>query len=333
MQVRLTGMLVVAVAVAVGVVVQGRGGLDPSTLVVHEWGTFTSKAGPDGQAVLWKPFARPSDLPGFVTVLNPASVKSGRNLTLPTLAATIRMETPVLYFYTDRAQTVDVDVRFPHGLISEWYPQAAVGGFARGAELSAMEGGIRWSKVQVEPGVEARVPVEEGYSHYYAARETDASPVRIGTQQEKFLFYRGLASLPVPLSARLTPEGRIALQRTGAGAAGRLVVFENDGRRAGFSLLPSGWPGDEAIVDRPVLNARPDAVHAELRRLLIEEGLFPREASAMVETWRDTWFEPGVRIFYLLPQAVVDELLPLRIEPAPRAIVRVFVGRLDLHTQ
>ena len=36
------------------------------TLVVHEWGTFTSVAGPDGEAVEWLPLAGPPDLPCFV---------------------------------------------------------------------------------------------------------------------------------------------------------------------------------------------------------------------------------------------------------------------------
>ena len=95
-------------------------------LTVHEWGTFTSVAGPDGRAVEWTPFSGPSDLPCFVTILNPTSIKVGPKGYLPTIKATVRMETPVIYFYSDRAQTVNARVRFPHGLITEWYPQAAV---------------------------------------------------------------------------------------------------------------------------------------------------------------------------------------------------------------
>src|SRR4029077_3205441 len=37
-----------------------------SDLTVHEWGTFTSIAGNDGQAVRWLPLSGPSDLPSFV---------------------------------------------------------------------------------------------------------------------------------------------------------------------------------------------------------------------------------------------------------------------------
>src|ERR1043166_8481399 len=36
-----------------------------------------------------------------------------------------RMETPVIYFYADERQMLDVQVDFPQGQITEWYPQAS----------------------------------------------------------------------------------------------------------------------------------------------------------------------------------------------------------------
>ena len=52
----------------------------------------------------------------------------------------------------------------------------------------------------------------------------------------------------------------------------------------------------------------------------------------MVETWRDSWFEDGARLFYLLPQATSDAILPLKIEPRPATVTRVFVGRMEIVT-
>ena len=37
----------------------------------------------------------------------------------------------------------------------------------------------------------------------------------------------------------------------------------------------------------------------------------------MIETWRDSWFQEGMRIFYLVPRQTVDAVLPLKIAPAP----------------
>src|SRR5215813_10468006 len=62
-------------------------------LTVHEWGTFTSVAGPDGKAVMWWPLDGSADLPNFVEHLESAQTKAG-------LQGTVRMETPVLYFYS-----------------------------------------------------------------------------------------------------------------------------------------------------------------------------------------------------------------------------------------
>jgi hypothetical protein len=38
----------------------------PGNLTVHEWGTFTSVAGPEGNPIAWLPLSGPGDLPCFV---------------------------------------------------------------------------------------------------------------------------------------------------------------------------------------------------------------------------------------------------------------------------
>ena len=35
----------------------------------------------------------------------------------------------------------------------------------------------------------------------------------------------------------------------------------------------------------------------------------------MVATWRDSWFEEGMRVFYLTPRSVVDSVLPFISRP------------------
>lgn len=52
----------------------------------------------------------------------------------------------------------------------------------------------------------------------------------------------------------------------------------------------------------------------------------------MVDTWRDSWFEEGTRLFYIVPPAMVDTILPLTIEPKPAQVARVFVGRVEVFT-
>jgi len=57
-----------------------------------------------------------------------------------------------------------------------------------------------------------------------------------------------------------------------------------------------------------------------LETALIAQGLFPKEAQAMVET------------FYIVPSRAVDAVLPLQVEPALLQTVRVFVGWIELFT-
>src|SRR5687767_4646810 len=75
-----------------------------SELTVHEWGTFTTVAGEDVRAVAWRSCDGPVDLPCFVERADlPPKVL---------FVTTVRMETPVLYFYAPRPLTADVAVGF-----------------------------------------------------------------------------------------------------------------------------------------------------------------------------------------------------------------------------
>ena len=85
-------------------------------------------------------------------------------------------------------------------------------------------------------------------------------------------------------------------------------------------------------LDAPSLDGSLSQLRYDLETALIAQGLFPKEAQAMVETWRDSWFEEGSRLIYVVPSAVIDAILPLQVEPAPSQIARVFVGRIELIT-
>src|ERR1700759_5532621 len=91
----------------------------PNRLVVHEWGTFLAMNGSDGVA-LDGMYHEEHALPAFV------HARGRDQLRLPSVI--LKGETPVIYFYTDRPRKVRVDVRFPRGIWTEWYPQAQVVG-------------------------------------------------------------------------------------------------------------------------------------------------------------------------------------------------------------
>jgi hypothetical protein len=66
---------------------------------------------------------------------------------------------------------------------------------------------------------------------------------------------------------------------------------------------------------------------------LVKEGLYAKEADAMVNTWERSYFRTdGLRVLYVLPRPTVDQLIPIQISPAPDKLVRVMVARLEVLT-
>jgi hypothetical protein len=303
-----------------------------SGLTAHEWGTFTSIAGEQGQAVEWSPLTGSTDLPEFVEHLRTPQFKLG-------LRGTVRMETPVLYFYDSREETVSVKVSFEHGLITEWYPHASrvepSGNLLDVSRYLPEAGGsIAWETVTTSPSGRATFPRENSDNHYYAARATSSTPLRVeaprGEQQEKFLFYRGVGAFAPPVSARLTADGKLLVENHGAEEIPGVILFERRGKNVGYRI--GGGVHAQSILEAPELTGNIDSLGRELQGMLVNQGLYQDEAQAMVETWRNSWFEEGSRLLYLVPADFVNRVLPLSITPAPIQTARVFVGRLEIVT-
>jgi hypothetical protein len=303
-------------------------------LTAHEWGTFTTIAGSDGQPVEWLPvdLNGASDLPGFVERYRTAGFKA-------CLRGTVRMETPVIYFYSPHETRVSVRVSFAKGLITEWYPHPD--GVAPNASLAPDtlygphdDGSITWNSVTVSPAVPANFLRESTVSHYYAARDTSATPLSVkspsGDQYEKFLFYRGVSTTSLPLTAEVLNSGAIQLTNRTGRPIPALVLFERRGDKLGYRIVSS--PQDHLTLETPSVTGTFDSLRGDLEDLLVNQGLFRDEALAMIETWRDSWFEEGSRLFYIVPRSCVDSILPLSINPAPAQVVRTFVGRIELVT-
>jgi hypothetical protein len=165
----------------------------------------------------------------------------------------------------------------------------------------------------------------------------DDQPARDET--EEFLFYRGLARFDLPIRAR-TSEGSVIeianTSRVPSDVLTHLFVLNVRDGHGEFGYAPRVEPGKTIRVTRP-LSADAPSVDAMVQKLspqmvaaLVESGLLEPEARAMVETWSKSYFHtPGLRVLYVIPQRITDALLPLDISPAPAAMVRVMVGRLE----
>jgi len=325
---------------ALGLVTAQAADLGNDALVAHEWGTFTSVAGEDGSAMDWDALGCKDDLPGFVNDFGYRGFKWR-------LHGTVRMETPVMYFYSSRELDAHVKVAFPKGLITEWYPKAeyevyqssGISGPLRrlaanlngiDTSLASLTGAIEWKNIKVQPDTSPALPVESAMSRYYAARATDATPIAVGDQHEKFLFYRGVGRFPAPLSVRLAADGKVVIENRGHDPVPTAILFENRGGRLGYRN--AGAIEDIVTLDPPSFDGSFPALRYDLEAALVAQGLFPKEAQAMIETWRDSWFEEGSRLIYLVPSRAIDAILPLQVEPVPSQTARVFVGRIELIT-
>ena len=311
----------------------------PAPLVVHEWGTFTSFSGSDGVPLHFSPDN--SDLPEFVYYQAGRGSKDGRLHR----DGTISMETPVVYFYADHETNISLKVDFPRGWITEWYPFAAAS--PSPADKNTPGQSMRWN-VRLLPGKTAGFPGDcKGKEHYYRARETDAVPVqaevternghhdprgRAVVQREKFLFYRGVGTFAPPVSLKVA-GGEVRVSNTSGGKVDGLVLVHVRGGQVGFKAIPALDPGGRAAAAIPAADGTADAVAGLVVKHLTAAGLYPKEARAMVNTWKHAWFgEDGTRLLYHMPAARVEEILPLTVTPKPAEVARAFMGRYDFIT-
>ncbi len=292
-----------------------------ATYSVHEWGTFTMVIDTDGKQLDW---FRP-----LLTEPLPAFVHRGE-FVKERCDYPVRMETPVLYFHTSERLVANVTVRFDEaveGKMTEWFPMAI-----DTREQSALE----WHDVRVDPQSTAPFPTELGGDHYYAARAAAAAPLGVdvgkgASENEKFLFYRGVARFSLPL--KVTQDGsRVRIANEGSETCGHAFLYSRSKEQGSLVDLGELRPGAVSIVDRAAQKPTQRIDLLPLENALVAEGLFRDEAAAMISTWRNSWFEDGVRVLFTLPQKTTDRLLPLSITPPPERVERVMVGRYEIVT-
>jgi hypothetical protein len=342
-------------------------------LVVHEWGTFTGFAGSDGVHLPFKTTAG-SELPPFVMnrlkhveKLNPNSALLAGLVFLKGDGAPAlqRMETPVMYFYTDSPMDADVRVDFPGGLLTEFYPPVRSIGPRFGAasgEINIPDPGpsapampttlptpagpfaesfLDWGRVRIIPhptGDEGKfVPVVTNTTHYQFARDTDSSLVQFvdakgERHEEKFLFYRGLGNFKLPVTVAARGGDRFQIHNAGTAPLewAYLIRIGSDSHTPTRFARYQDLAGNRELVLPPESSSD---LAAAITKSLVGSGLLENEARAMVQTWKASWLdEPGTRVLYMVPRPVTDTLLPLHVQPVPEQTVRVLVGRIDVLT-
>ena len=140
----------------------------------------------------------------------------------------------------------------------------------------------------------------------------------------------GVETLFVRAPRGSTPEDELLVENRSEEEIPNTILFERRREKVGYRM--GGAVQKETILEPPELSATIEDLGRDLEGMLVAQGLYQDEAHAMVETWRDSWFEEGSRLLYIVPAQMMHAVLPLSISPAPTQTVRVFVGRLEIVT-
>lgn len=330
------------------------------TVEVHEWGTFTVLQGSDGKAIQW--YQAPHklvDLPPFVQQQFTPFGKA-RSPNLFAGLDSVRMETPVLYFYPEKEMDIRVSASFPSGRITEVFPPSSY------SMNPAAETIWRGRLLPPDAPEKSRIPTASGPKgrHYAAARavpeawlfsqltpekeeakKPDAKP--LPAPIDHFIFYRGAGNadqFPIRAVEQESP-GAYNLYNYYYQTIPRLFALRVVDGQSSWTTIDQLHRMKYDSKTEQTLNVHslvfPEETQdvkdtaKELREAMVaalhSEGLTLAEAKAMVATWDNLWFtDPGTRVLAILPQSFADNMVPLHISPKPTKVERVFVARLEL---
>ncbi|MFT5240567.1 MAG: hypothetical protein ACI9X0_001543 [Kiritimatiellia bacterium] len=360
---------------------------------VHEWGTFTTVSGSDGENLVGL-HVEEEHLPEFVyshvgmdvnqfmrfgarpkgnqilVVEHEGKMRQhiSKGMLLANLRnVTVKMETPVIYFYGDKSEKVNVKVGFNGGTISQWYPQRLRGdtpnkyvpkkGITLDPNLAKLadknefivqapldfatpyNGSIEWD-VDVIPRADADTAYtfksDENHTWIYP-RVSEAAMLKVGEEYEDFLFYRGIGNFELPAVFSVDQNETLQIKNNSSEKIPFALAFENLGSSVRYQVIAEGVAAggnaqipDDGWVTSDMKNWRVDVFKA-MRRGLIAQGLSHEEAEGMLKTWWRSYFDKtGLRVFWIVPQVDLARTLPLTLTPSPEKEVRVLVGRADV---
>jgi hypothetical protein len=306
-------------------------------LLVQEWGTYTSVQASDGHTLTGVHHVD-EGLPSWVHRRNFTDPSNYYFEQLPEEPLQ-QLETPVLYFWSPSPQAVSVQVTFPQGVMGEWYPDATQ--FAPAINnCTAMAGGtMRWD-VTVDPAIAPTTFAAVSPTEIWApSRNVASTPVRWAgstgrtPEQERFIFYRGLAKFDPPVRV-VASDTELRISNTSADDVTSAFVLRVTATAGEIVRIGSLTAGGTRVASTPTASLPVDAYVAEARSTLhgalAASGLNDDVAGAMVDTWTRSWFKNvGLRVLYLAPRAWADSWLPTSIAPTPSAFVRTLVGRIE----
>jgi hypothetical protein len=295
-----------------------------SAYELHEWGTFTTVSGSDG--VLLPGLEREEALlPHFAHShlgLENGNLSRengfGKGMSRPVSGVTVKMETPVIYFHSDKAFDATVRVGFEGGTISQWYPQRSGGEILpvpplTGEELTPAQraermridfskgwkGSIEWKTRVLSPAdsKEAILFKPGELQHWTQPRVPEANVVETANgEREGFLFYRGIGNFDPGLKITVSGDDTIKLANQTGGAIPFMFVYEKQvGAYTRWKTLKSGVEAGKAaevkLEDFTIRNSdpnEPDAAemlgHGEFHEEVYRDMVAGLKATGLLES-------------------------------------------------
>jgi hypothetical protein len=265
---------------------------------------------------------------------------------------TVKMETPVLYFYSPEPVDVEVKVGFNGGTISQWYPrchECEANPTAPFVDFAAAPyaGHISWKAKVLAPGTQ--IPYTTAGSgqetgEWTAPRNVASNLLQgEGGEYERFLFYRGLGNFKNTVNLAFLDDSMFTVTNAGDEDLPWVLIYDRP-HASEMSMSPAStwYQGPLAAHARLTLKRGHTPTQYDQAAIspmdsllahLIQAGLNADEARALQNTWYNGYFfESGLKAFWILPRAQVDRILPLSITPTPLEIRRVIVGRSEILT-
>lgn len=162
--------------------------------------------------------------------------------------------------------------------------------------------------------------------------------VKVNSELEKLIFYRGLGDFKTALKITedkniLTITNNSALDLEG------LTLLNHRAQVNELLHIKTLRAGEEKRIALNSLKSFPsfEAYKTEAKKIIVKDlvksGLFQDESVAMVNTWEGGYFKTkGLRLLYVLPNEWTEVILPMKLSPAPKSLVRTLVGRIEILT-
>lgn len=337
---------------------------EPIEFTASEWGTFTTLSGSDGNRLNGL-FVDEEKLPSFVfrkamnnswndwTKVDHKGIPGVGYERIPLLNVNVKMETPVIYFYSDKEFEVDVEVDFPKGSISQWFPRRVDG--EEQIEIWSpqrtfptidflnkdFEGYIKWNVKVLSMNSDKQITQNSTPKIWSAPRLPKSNLISTYSWNreyiESFLFYRGIGNFDIPIKGEFDGNEKFTLKYDENLGPIQYYVYEfTEDSAMYFHAHGKILPNTQSVIDiqRTWVNAYGyDAFKDAMQAGLEEHGLTWAEARAMLNTWDHSYFKtPGFKVFWILPRTLTDEILPITIHPTPSELRRVMVGRSEFLT-